>query len=52
MAAGAAPALEPQEDKNESEQTHPKPNSFKEWLIRKLDKLFEHNHEHDTYPGL
>lgn len=21
-------------------------------LVSKLDKIFQHNHEHDTYPGL
>lgn len=47
MASGAAPALDPANaDKNETEQTLvTKPNSFKEWLVRKLDKIFEHNEE-------
>jgi hypothetical protein len=52
MAAGASPALEPNNGNNESEETHlTKPKSFKEWLVRKLDQMFEHKHEHDTYPG-
>lgn len=52
MAAGPAPALEPQDGKNEREQTHlTKPNSFQEWLVRKLSQLFKHDHEHDAYPG-
>jgi len=52
MAAGSAPALEPKNEKNQTEQTHlTKPNSFREWLVRKLDQIFEHNHEHGTYPG-
>lgn len=52
MAAGSAPALEPKNEKNQTEQTHlTEPNSFREWLVRKLDQIFEHNHEHGTYPG-
>ena len=53
MAAGAAPTLEPRKSKNESEQTQfTKANSIKEWLIRKLDEMFEHYQEYDTYFGL
>ena len=53
MAAGAGPALEPKSGKNETEQTHTtKLNSFIVWLVRKLDQIFEHNNEHDIYPGL
>jgi hypothetical protein len=53
MAAGTAPALDPNNNKNENEQTHlAKPDSFKEWLVAKLDKIFRHNHEHDTYFGM
>jgi hypothetical protein len=47
MAAGTAPALEPKNvGKSDTEQTHvTKPNSFKEWLVHKLDKIFEHNED-------
>ncbi len=58
MAAGTAPALDPKnskptnsKDENELTQSA-KPKSFKEWFVRKLEQIFEHNHKHDAYPGL
>lgn len=52
MAAGAAPQLELKSENNETEQTHvTNPNSFKEWLLRKLSQIFKHDNDHDTYLG-
>lgn len=53
MAAGTAPALDPNNNNSENEKTHlAKPESFKEWLVTKLDKVFRYNHEHDAYFGM
>lgn len=50
MVTGAAPALDTQNcEQAKSDQTpDPKPATFKEWLVRKLSEIFEHNEKLDV----